>query len=159
MKNLSIITIIFCIVCSTCLAQINISSSQLKGTKWKRTDITSKSIYEYTDKQKIWTSEFGNNHFYSYYLCSTPPISFDFSKVGKETNGCYLVEWNSKLKRMEYFTVISFDKSGGKLVLYYKCKGSLDCSDTTMEYKMIKWFRHYYLQLPCSSLSVRFWTW
>ena len=87
-------------------AQVAISSRDLDGTKWK----FSKSIYEYQNGKEIWHRSDGSTFTYQYYLSNTIPKSFDFSKVGQNAQGRYLIEYNPILDSFRCYSIVRFDK-------------------------------------------------
>ena len=101
-------------------AQVVISTSDLIGTKWqtpKQYDMQSKEYDEYTLEQRIWHMADGTTFAYPYYLSNTIPTKFDYSKVGKSTKGCYLIEVNPKWGWLYCYSIISFNKTEGNMVL------------------------------------------
>ncbi|MGM9712826.1 MAG: hypothetical protein ACI3Y5_01735, partial [Prevotella sp.] len=97
------------------MAQVRIAVSDIIGTKWKIKDSPTNRIYEYTSERKLSCVADGTRILHSkpYYLTDTPITSsersaFDYSKVGKGTTGCYLVEMNEMVgttycRRIQYF--------------------------------------------------------
>ena len=124
MKTL-LLNLILVIACS-CNAQTVIPSDLLKG-EWIRVDsiyndrvikvVCSETTYKRSAKFGL-LREVENT--YQYYLSPTVPTSFDFSMVGKKTLGSYLVGYNSKMKNMFYYEIVSFEPT--KLVLLRKGK-------------------------------------
>lgn len=54
---------------------------------------------------------------YSYYLSKSNTETFDSSKVGKYSSGCYLYEYNKINKAVSIWKVVSFDKSNNILTV------------------------------------------
>lgn len=105
---------------NTAKAQVTISTSDLKGTKWQTADQynkQSKSYYEYTQDAEIRHEDDGNTIESPYYLTDTVPSKFDYARVGKSTKGCYLIAINTKLDILYCFSIRSFDKTDGTMVL------------------------------------------
>ena len=143
MKTL-LLNLILVIACS-CTAQTVIPIDFLKNTKWIRIDSVytdrSKTIM-FSDKTYTRQTKYGMNgvveNTYQYYLSPTVPTSFDFSMVGKKTLGSYLVGYNSKMKNMFYYEIVSFEPT--KLVLLRKGKPYSigGANDLYMTYERIK---------------------
>lgn len=111
------------------MGQQEVSVSQLNGTKWRLPNSTSGSTYEYTATHRIWRRN-GNLMFrYPYYLSNTVVQSFDKSKVGKNTKGCYLVMYNEKLNFTYCSLIIDFDKQKGTIKCKLETKGIVGGSD------------------------------
>lgn len=116
---ISIICAIFACI-NTTNAQVVISTSDLDGTKWqlaKQYDDYSNVYYEYSQGKKIWHQSDGDTFTYSYYLSDTIPTTFDFSKVGVSTKGCYYVQYNPALDYFSCKTILYFSKYEGKMIL------------------------------------------
>lgn len=54
---------------------------------------------------------------YSYYLSKSNTETFDSSKVGKYSSGCYLYEYNKINKAVSIWKIVSFDKSNNILTV------------------------------------------
>lgn len=101
-------------------AQVVISTSDLKGTKWQLAidyDNQSKDYYEYTKGAEVWHRSDGSTFEYPYYLSNSQPTKFDHTKVGVTTKGCYIVELNPKMGDLYCYLILSFDKKDGTMVL------------------------------------------
>ena len=143
MKTL-LLNLILVIACS-CTAQTVIPSDLLKG-EWIMTvpsldgEVTKidfmESAYRLTTEYVKINGESENT--YQYYLSPVVPTSFDFSMVGKKTFGSYLVGYNSKMKNMFYYEIVSYEPS--KLVLLRKGKPYSigGANDLYMTYERIK---------------------
>lgn len=125
MKTL-LLNLILVIACS-CTAQTVIPIDVLKNTKWIEKDTVYSEIItkvECLDSIYKVTVKFGPlrevENTYQYYLSPVVPTSFDFSMVGKKTFGSYLVGYNSKMNKMFYYEIVSFEPT--KLVLLRKGK-------------------------------------
>lgn len=130
-------------IASTCVAQVTISTSQLNGTKWKIKGTSSGSVYEYSTSQRIWHRNDGSSFTYLYYLTDTPITSyedsvFDYSKVGKQTNGRYIVTLNPKQKVVYCVSIQSFDKTKGMFITKLVTKGLIGVGDGISTYEMVK---------------------
>ena len=122
MQAKTFLIILFLALSNAGMAQVRISVSDIIGTKWKIKDSPTNRIYEYTSERELSCVADGTRILHSkpYYLTDTPIKSpersaFDYSKVGKGTTGCYLVEINEKVgitycRRIQYF-----DKEEGKM--------------------------------------------
>ena len=130
-------------IASTCVAQVTISTSQLNGTKWKIKGTSSGSVYEYSTSQRIWHRNDGSSFTYLYYLTDTPITSyedsvFDYSKVGKQTSGRYIVTLNPKQKVVYCVSIQSFDKTKGMFITKLVTKGLIGVGDGISTYEMVK---------------------
>lgn len=131
-------TLIFlCICICKGMSQIIISTSMIASTKWELKNTSSKNQYEFTKDRLIWHHRNGKTVSYPYYLCSTIPTSFDFSKVGKGTKGHIYVEYNEKLKSFTCYTIISFDLIKGEMIHKLITKDIIGNSDT-FSFKQVK---------------------
>lgn len=144
MKHL--LFLIVCLVsCIICNAQVSISSSMLVGTKWLYVNQVSenkafKFHYAFT-KRNMTSQQEGRPrvHSYTYYLTDKIPQSYDKSKVGKPSKGCYLVEYSEKREDMTYYTIKSFNRKTGKMELYWEYDGkTIGGSTCTLELTRIK---------------------
>ena len=130
-------------IASISIAQVTVSTSLLNGTKWKIKGSTSGSVYEYTRSQEIWRRKDGSFSPYPYYLTDTPITSyeyskFDYSKVGKNTKGRYIVSANEISKITYCVSIQSFDKTKGVFVVKLVTKGLIGTGDGICEYEMLK---------------------
>ena len=120
-----IIIISYTIMLATlCNAQQYISSSSLIGTKWLHVNQVSENkafnfYYTFT-KRNMTMQKVGRPRGirYTYYLADKIPQSYDKSKVGKPSKGCYLVEYNEIAEEMTYYTIKLFNGKTGRLILY-----------------------------------------
>ena len=139
----TLLTGLFVATASISMAQVTVSTSQLNGTKWKIKGSTSGSVYEYTMSQEIWRRKDGSFCTYPYYLTDTPITSyeysaFDYSKVGKNTKGRYMVSANDILKITYCASIQSFDKTKGVFVTKLVTTGLIGPSDGIDTYEMVK---------------------
>ena len=139
----NLLTGLFMTIASISTAQVTLSISQLNGTKWKIKDSTSGYVYEFTTSQKIWHRKDGSLGTYPYYLTDTPITSyeyskFDYSKVGKNTKGRYIVLANDILKITYCASILSFDKTKGVFVTKLVTKGLIGTGDGIDTYEMVK---------------------
>ena len=139
----TLLTGLFMAIASLSMAQVTVSTSQLNGTKWKIKGSTSGSVYEYTRSQEIWRRKDGSFSPYPYYLTDTPIRSyeyskFDYSKVGKNTKGRYIVSANEISKITYCVSIQSFDKTKGVFVVKLVTKGLIGTGDGICEYEMLK---------------------
>ena len=139
----TLLTGLFMAIASISIAQVTVSTSQLNGTKWKIKGSTSGSVYEYTRSQEIWRRKDGSFSPYPYYLTDTPITSyeyskFDYSKVGKNTKGRYIVSANEISKITYCVSIQSFDKTKGVFVLKLVTEGLIGTGDGICEYEMVK---------------------
>ena len=139
----TLLTGLFMAIASISMAQVTVSTSQLNGTKWKNKGDTSGNVYEYTTSQRIWHRKDGTFSTYPYYLTDTPITSyeyskFDYSKVGKNTKGRYIVSANEIMKITYCASIQSFDKTKGVFVVKLVTKGLIGTGDGMCTYEMVK---------------------
>ncbi len=139
----TLLTGLFMAIASISMAQVTVSTSQLNGTKWIIKGDTSGDIDEYTQSEEIWRRKDGSFSTYPYYLTDTPITSyeyskFDYSKVGKNTKGRYIVNVNEKLKITYCASIQSFDKTKGVFVTKLVTTGLIGTGDGISEYEMVK---------------------
>ena len=139
----TLLTGLFMATASISMAQVTVSTSQLNGTKWIIKGDTSGDIDEYTQSQEIWRRKDGSFGTYPYYLTDTPITSyeyskFDYSKVGKNAKGRYIVLANDVLKITYCASIQSFDKTKGVYVTKLVTTGLIGTGDGISEYEMLK---------------------
>ena len=139
----TLLTGLFMAIASISMAQVTVSTTQLNGTKWIIKGDTSGDIDEYTQSEEIWRRKDGSFSTYPYYLTDTPITSyeyskFDYSKVGKNTKGRYIVNVNEKLKITYCASIQSFDKTKGVFVTKLVTEGLIGTGDGISEYEMVK---------------------
>lgn len=130
-------------IASISMAQVTVSTTQLNGTKWIIKGDTSGDFDVYTMSQRVWHRKDGSFSTYPYYLTDTPITSyeyskFDYSKVGKNTKGRYMVLANDILKITYCASIQSFDKTKGVFVLKLVTEGLIGTGDGISEYEMVK---------------------
>lgn len=127
MKNNVIRTII--IICFTLLAISShtqtLSVSNLVGTKWECKENGKSEIWEFKKDSVIETISYKyiqktRRYTIPFYLSNDKEEPFDMNKVGSNTSGKYLFEWNSKLQCKMYCEISSM--TADKLVLFYEAK-------------------------------------
>ena len=115
-----LLTICILFVCANMtFGQVKISTSDLIGTKWQLEDAEdghSKPFYEFTPQIVLWHCSDGTIFSYPFYLSATIPTTFDFSKVGVQTEGCYFIRYNTKRNCFYCYAIMSFSKPTGKMV-------------------------------------------
>lgn len=139
----TLLTGVFVATASISMAQVTVSTSQLNGTKWIIKGDTSGDFDEYTMSQRIWRRKDCSFSTYPYYITDTPITSyeyskFDYSKVGKNAKGRYIVLANDVLKITYCASIQSFDKTKGVFVLKLVTKGLIGTGDGISEYEMVK---------------------
>ena len=86
-----------------------ISTTDLNGTTWqidKEYSKCTKNYIECTDRQIIKHIQNDTDCIpYDYYLSETIPTKFDSSKVGKQTKGHYLIQYDSEKKAFFSFAI------------------------------------------------------
>lgn len=144
MKTLRIIiAALFMAIASSAVAQVTVSTSQLNGTRWKIKGNANGSFDQYTASQIIWHRNDGSSFTYLYYLTDTPITSyedsvFDYSKVGKQTSGRYIVTLNPKQKVVYCVSIQSFDKTKGMFITKLVTKGLIGVGDGISKYEIVK---------------------
>ena len=133
MKHLifTLCTLFACIYMAN--AQVTISTSDLKGTKWQLDrdyDNNSKVFYEYTQEAKIRHYDDGSTYAYPYYLSNTIPTKFDYTKVGRSTKGCYYIEIIPLTGEISCFTIKNFNKTRGEMILKLEDKNYIESTNT-----------------------------
>ena len=125
----------------------SITREDLKNGIWLYTESAwyERSYLVYTDSAQIstyaeclYTKKWESvtiNH--PYYLTDSIPknqdsYEFDFSKVGKNTKGNYIVEWNDKMKEVYFYKVTHY--SGDTIAL----KSVKDFDTPTFIYKKVE---------------------
>lgn len=142
------IILLFGIVSSIMInAQVEVSTSQLAGIKWKRnsplakgdsitmvfteTEFTDTIYYSLLDK----TSYRALNYYITDELQSYNTFHMDY--VGKERKGRYIVLYYPKVNDVDYYTVTSF--TDDELVLFHKARPeSMPSIDVYVRYERIK---------------------
>ena len=127
-------------------AQVEISTSQLVGTKWERVAPISKwektravfSESRYSDSS--YNELLKNSVFRSleYYISSKKPSLDKFNRacVGKEQKGKYLVVYYPKIDKVDYFTIESFTED--ELILFHKAlPDAIPAIDVLIKFKRI----------------------
>ena len=136
---------LFLMITAVCNAQTNVSINQLNGTSWIMTsppdeDIVEKDYFNNCSYTRIseYISVGKAVSTFKYYLSPIVPSAFDFSKVGTKTSGKFLIGYNSKMKKMFYYEITSFDSK--KMVLLRKGKlfSIGGAEDLYMTYQRIK---------------------
>lgn len=144
MKTLRIIiAALLMAISSSVMAQVTVSTSQLNGTRWKIKGNANGSFDQYTASQIIWHRNDGSSFTYLYYLTDTPITSyedsvFDYSKVGKQTSGRYIVTLNPKQKVVYCVSIQSFDKTKGMFITKLVTKGLIGVGDGISTYEIAK---------------------
>lgn len=118
MKKLLITLYAIIMFANIASSQVTVTLNDLIGTKWQLlNDYESHSgdYYEFTNKALIWHCSDGDTITYPFYLTNTEQKSFDSSKVGVITKGCYCSKFIDK--DIYYcYAIINFDKSSGRMV-------------------------------------------
>ena len=117
---------------NTAKAQVLISTSDLKGTKWQHQgDYVkgSNSYFEFNEGEWIDHDSYGDLT-YAYYLSDSIDTKFDWSKVGQNTKGRYLIQIYPKDGSIMCFSIQSFSKTNGEMVLITESGGLYRVSNT-----------------------------
>ena len=135
-----LITILMQICCFTC-AQVKISSEELIGTKWSLPSVRNEQeeiqfhsgyfMHNWTTEYKVrkgyqtyfhsgdheYVKRHGENK-YDYYLDDKEPEEscFEQYKVGKPSEGVFLICFNNKTKKTHYYKIISYNEN--EIVLF-----------------------------------------
>ena len=139
-KLILLLTLICISVC--CYSQMQNSQSSLMGKKWIKKERYETNILEFSRDSIIDTSKYSlinKTVRYSkpYYLSDNIPTSFDFTKVGKPSQGKYLIDYNDKVQELEYCEIKALDDN--KLILFYEQKdGYIGGADMTVTYTRMK---------------------
>lgn len=139
----TLLTGLFIATASISMAQVTVSTLRLNGTKWIIKGDTSGDFDEYTMSQRIWRRKDGSFSTYPYYITDTPITSyeyskFDYSKVGKNAKGRYIVLANDVLKITYCDSIVAFDRTKGVYVTKLVTKGLIGTGDGTCTYEMVK---------------------
>jgi len=113
-------------------AQVLISASDLKGTKWQHQSdyLKGSSSYDEYNEGEIITHYGGECIMYVYYLSDYIDTKFDWSKVGQNTKGRYLIQIYPKTGSIMCFSIQSFSKINGEMVLITESGGLSRVSNT-----------------------------
>lgn len=101
-------------------SQVLISTSDLKGTKWQHEgDYYKKnsSYSEFNEGEWISYDSYSGGTTFIYYLSNYIDTKFDYNKVGKNTSGRYLIQIYPQTGDMMCFSIKSFSKTNGEMVL------------------------------------------
>jgi len=105
---------------STCVAQKIVSVEELKHGVWNRYCVSQDEGDCITFTDTVFTRTYCERstgewlcatHSSPYYLSSKIPTAFDFSKVGKNTKGKYLIRWNYKMNKFHCTEIDSLTDS------------------------------------------------
>ena len=154
MKKLNIICLFLMIAMRVCAQtdSVVVSRSQLCGTKWERTFPASKySSVEIMFNDSVIVDNYYNslldksvlNSFEYYITNELPSYSVFYRKyVGQERSGCYIVKYNTKVKEVDYYIVVSLTEK--ELVLYHRATpGQIPNLDTYIKYRRIDENKNY----------------
>ncbi len=130
-------------------AQTNMSSSQFENTKWEIIEPKDSKInhfWDFTEKNLHSYSRYAGRMSagveYSYYLTSSCSESFNHSKVGSSSVGCYLHLYNKKLKTSSIWLIKSYDRNSGIISVTGSSTSKQNVviggKNTTMRLQMIK---------------------
>lgn len=115
------------------VAQVTITKSDQIGTKWHISedyDSQSSDYYEFSNKAVIWHRGDGTTFYYPFYLSTTIPTKFDFTKVGVNNKGCYYIEYSPKIDYFYCYAIMTFDKSKRKMIHKLMNQDVIGLSDT-----------------------------
>ncbi len=117
MKKIAI-SLLFLLCTHIAKAQVDISTSQLIGTKWQRIEPVVRNVNSYmqftetciVDSIYYSTLEKSASGSKDYYITNETPSYSVFYKnyVGQERRGRYLVVYYPKVNEVDYYTVMSF---------------------------------------------------
>lgn len=127
-KTILIICTLFAFIVNA-KSQVLISTSDLKGTKWQHKAhyiIGLNSYFEFNEGEWINHDHYSSGCLtYAYYLSDYIDTKFDWSKVGQNTKGRYLITIYPQDGSMFVFSIQSFSKTNGEMVLTTE-SGGLD---------------------------------
>jgi hypothetical protein len=146
MKKIAI-SLLFLLCTHIAKAQVDISTSQLIGTKWQRIEPVVRNVNSYmqftetciVDSIYYSTLEKSASGSKDYYITNETPSYSVFYKnyVGQERRGRYLVVYYPKVNEVDYYTVMSF--TDDELVLFHKAKpGTIPGIDVYIKCKRIR---------------------
>lgn len=129
MKKIAI-SLLFLLCTHIAKAQVDISTSQLIGTKWQRIEPVVRNVNSYmqftetciVDSIYYSTLEKSASGSKDYYITNETPSYSVFYKnyVGQERRGRYIVVYYPKVNEVDYYTVMSF--TDDELVMFHKAK-------------------------------------
>ena len=146
MKKIAI-SLLFLLCTHIAKAQVDISTSQLIGTKWQRIEPVVRNVNSYmqftetciVDSIYYSTLEKSASGSKEYYITNETPSYSVFYKnyVGQERRGRYIVVYYPKVNEVDYYTVMSF--TDDELVLFHKAKpGTIPGIDVYIKCKRIR---------------------
>lgn len=146
MKKIAI-SLLFLLCTHIAKAQVDISTSQLIGTKWQRIEPVVRNVNSYmqftetciVDSIYYSTLEKSASGSKDYYITNETPSYSVFYKnyVGQERRGRYLVVYYPKVNEVDYYTVMSF--TDDELVLSHKAKpGTIPGIDVYIKCKRVR---------------------
>lgn len=146
MKKIAI-SLLFLLCTHIAKAQVDISTSQLIGTKWQRIEPVVRNVNSYmqftetciVDSIYYSTLEKSASGSKDYYITNETPSYSVFYKnyVGQERRGRYLVVYYPKVNEVDYYTVMSF--TDDELVLFHKAKpGTIPGIDVYIKCKRVR---------------------
>ena len=109
--------------CTCANAQQTISLQQLNGTTWEMvTNDLPKITITFSKTSIKYNIDYGSigvvKYTHLYYLETKEPTTYNLSNVGKNTTGCYIVKYNTKMKDFSHYKIVSLKND--TLTLYYK---------------------------------------
>lgn len=118
------------------------SQNLLMGSKWTKKERHEMNIIVFSRDSIIEISTYSliqKTIWYSkpYYLSDSIPTSFEFSKVGKPSEGKYLIDYNGKIQELEYCEIKVLNDNN--LILFFEQKdGYIGGADMTVTYTRVK---------------------
>ena len=137
------------------LSAVEISLSQLQGTKWAVTSPINddeESTWEFTSSQVIEKTYYKNSNdrydsTFPYYLYDSRPFPFydeslnqvEFRKtlVGKSPKGRYIIMYNDKMDYINWYIIKSYSLENGEMCLFRENRGELGVGYVTIHFKLI----------------------
>ena len=134
------------------LSAVEVSLSQLQGTKWKIVSPIqegNEKIWEFSDKEitrHYYYKDIDNQFEYKnpFYITNSLPLTFVQSLVGKVDKGIYLVMYRgTEIKRMDWYTITSIDWNTGDMYLFRQpAEDEVGGRPVTIHFKLISKASH-----------------
>lgn len=128
------------------LSAVEVSLSQLQGTKWKIVSPIQEGdekIWEFSDKEitrHYYYKDSDNQFEYKdpFYISNYFPTVYDQSLVGKKDTGKYLVMYIDTWDRMDWYTITSIDWNTGDMYFFRQpAEDEVGGGPVTIHFKLI----------------------
>lgn len=133
------------------LSAVEVSLSQLQGTKWKQTSPKygyKETTWEFTNNQLKTVSHYVSSNekienVFPYYISDSFPSVFIHNCVGKNYTGKYLVTYLERWNRMDWYTITSIDWNTGDMYLFRQpAEDEVGGRPVTIHFKLISKASH-----------------